>query len=194
MATGFVKNGAKVCQTCIAWRSLANGTHTCQVYICSRSARDCDATAAELNALGPGKCISIPADLQSFEAVVNLVKTLSSKEKALHVLVNNAGAVWGADVDNYPASCLIYWILIHNIDDMLLDIGLGVHKSVDTESATRIHPDPTTSSPPPIRRRTRWQEWPGLQRSSKNNQRQLYYQVNKHTAHTDPCVSLDRIG
>lgn len=85
IATGFVKNGAKV-------------------YICSRSAKDCDATAAELNALGPGKCISIPADLQSFEAVVNLVKTLSSKEKALHVLVNNAGAVWGASVDDYPDS------------------------------------------------------------------------------------------
>ncbi len=34
-----------------------------QVYITSRSAQDCAATEKELNALGPGQCIAIPADI-----------------------------------------------------------------------------------------------------------------------------------
>ncbi|KIK70840.1 hypothetical protein GYMLUDRAFT_210365 [Collybiopsis luxurians FD-317 M1] len=83
IATGFVKNGAKV-------------------YISSRSPKDCVQTASELNALGPGTCTSIPADLQKVEEVERLVHELSSKEQALHVLVNNAGAVWGASLDEFP--------------------------------------------------------------------------------------------
>ncbi|KAI0783479.1 NAD-P-binding protein [Abortiporus biennis] len=83
IATGFVSNGAKV-------------------YISSRSAKDCEATAKELNALGPGSCIAIPADMQKLSEVERLVKELSAKEKSLHVLVNNAGAAWGDTIDDYP--------------------------------------------------------------------------------------------
>jgi len=83
VATGFVKNGAKV-------------------YITSRSAKDCDATAKELNQIAPGSCVPIPADLQKLSEVDRLVKELSSREKALHVLVNNAGATWGASVYEHP--------------------------------------------------------------------------------------------
>lgn len=42
--------------------------------------------------------------MQKLEEVDRLVKELSSKEKALHVLVNNAGAAWGDGVDDYPVS------------------------------------------------------------------------------------------
>ncbi|KAF7985315.1 hypothetical protein HWV62_6497 [Athelia sp. TMB] len=83
IATGFVANGAKV-------------------YISARSAKDCDETAKELTKMGPGTCIAFPADLQKLQAVDALVKELSSKEKALHVLVNNAGAAWGAGIDEHP--------------------------------------------------------------------------------------------
>ncbi|KAK7689972.1 hypothetical protein QCA50_006612 [Cerrena zonata] len=83
IAAGFVSNGAKV-------------------YISSRSAKDCEVTAGELNKLGPGQCFAIPADLQKVSEVERLVKVLSEKEKALHVLVNNAGAAWGASIDDYP--------------------------------------------------------------------------------------------
>ncbi|KAG7099050.1 hypothetical protein E1B28_000925 [Marasmius oreades] len=85
IAAGFVRNGAKV-------------------YISSRSAKDCEATATELNELGPGVCIPLPADLQKYEEVERLAKQLSSKEQILDVLVNNAGAVWGAPVDEFPDS------------------------------------------------------------------------------------------
>ncbi|KAI9065950.1 AAA-domain-containing protein [Trametes sanguinea] len=85
IATGFVKNGAKV-------------------YISSRSAKDCEATAKELNAEGAGICIPLPADMQKLEEVERLVTELGAREKALHVLVNNAGAAWGATLDDYPDS------------------------------------------------------------------------------------------
>ncbi|KAI1789957.1 NAD(P)-binding protein [Ganoderma leucocontextum] len=85
IATGFIKNGAKV-------------------YISSRSPKDCAATEKELNELGPGQCIAIPADMQKLEQVDHLVAELSKREKALHVLVNNAGAAWGDTLDDYPDS------------------------------------------------------------------------------------------
>ncbi|KAJ8520085.1 hypothetical protein ONZ45_g3042 [Pleurotus djamor] len=72
-----------------------------KVYISSRSVAQCDETARELKALGPGECISIPADLQKFEEVERLVKAISSQEPRLHVLVNNAGAAWEEPLDDY---------------------------------------------------------------------------------------------
>ncbi|KAK7468739.1 hypothetical protein VKT23_003242 [Stygiomarasmius scandens] len=72
------------------------------VYISSRSAEDCKVTADELTVLGPGICIPIPADLQKYEEVERLAGELASREKELHVLVNNAGAAWGATLDDFP--------------------------------------------------------------------------------------------
>jgi len=83
ISTGFVKNGAKV-------------------YISSRSAKDCDETAQELNKLGPGSCVPIAADMQNLSEVERLVKEISAKEKVLHILVNNAGVAWAEKIDTYP--------------------------------------------------------------------------------------------
>ncbi|KAI9320495.1 hypothetical protein BX666DRAFT_1851819 [Dichotomocladium elegans] len=83
IATGFVQGGAKV-------------------YISSRSVKACDEVAAKLSALGPGQCIAIPADLQNSEDVKKLAAALSKQEDHLDVLVNNAGATWGAPIDQYP--------------------------------------------------------------------------------------------
>ncbi|KAF9995869.1 hypothetical protein BGZ80_007324 [Entomortierella chlamydospora] len=83
IAHGFVVNGAKV-------------------YISSRSAKVCDQVAEELNKLGQGQCISIPADLQSLDEVKRLVAEISKRESKLHVLINNAGANWGEAIATYP--------------------------------------------------------------------------------------------
>ena len=57
---------------------VANGA---RVYISSRNRTgDCDEAAAALNAMGPGQCISLPADLSSDEACVDLAKRLGEKE------------------------------------------------------------------------------------------------------------------
>jgi NADP-dependent 3-hydroxy acid dehydrogenase YdfG len=83
IARGFVENGAKV-------------------YISARSKKECDETARELTALGPGICTAIPANLQELGEVDRLIKELERYETTLHVLVNNAGAAWGAMIDDYP--------------------------------------------------------------------------------------------
>ncbi|KAI4526285.1 NAD(P)-binding protein [Schizophyllum commune Loenen D] len=71
------------------------------VYVSSRSAKDCDKTASELTALGPGTCISLPANLQSVQEIQRLVSELKSREQVLDVLINNAGAAWGESVDTH---------------------------------------------------------------------------------------------
>src|ERR1051325_4410061 len=81
IARGFVEAGAKV-------------------YISSRKKEVCDQVAAELSSIG--ECISIPADLSSNDGLSKLVAELSSREQALHILVNNAGAAWGAPLAEYP--------------------------------------------------------------------------------------------
>ncbi|MDE3064652.1 MAG: SDR family oxidoreductase [Acidobacteriota bacterium] len=69
------------------------------VYISSRKAEACDALAAELSA--SGVCVSIPADLSSEDECRRLAEELSRREDRLDVLVNNAGAAWGAPMADY---------------------------------------------------------------------------------------------
>ena len=84
IATGFVEAGATV-------------------YISARKAEACDATAEELGALdAPGTCVSVPADLSTRSGVDALVRAVAERTDAVHVLVNNAGATWGAPLDEYP--------------------------------------------------------------------------------------------
>lgn len=88
IAEGFLVNGAKV-------------------YISGRDAAACDATVADLSKVARhGATIhAIPADLQKLEACNALVDAIAKREPAgLHVLVNNAGAAWGEDIDTFPDS------------------------------------------------------------------------------------------
>jgi NAD(P)-dependent dehydrogenase (short-subunit alcohol dehydrogenase family) len=71
-----------------------------RVYISARKAEACDATAAELSALGP--CVSLPADVSTQDGVRQLVAAYQRHEPALDILVNNAGAAWGAPYDEFP--------------------------------------------------------------------------------------------
>lgn len=70
------------------------------VYISSRNAEVCDAVAAELSDLGT--CHSVPADLAGVAGVEHLAATVAAAEPAVHILVNNAGATWGAPLEDYP--------------------------------------------------------------------------------------------
>ncbi|HEY1617246.1 MAG TPA: SDR family oxidoreductase [Streptosporangiaceae bacterium] len=73
----------------------------CRVYITARKAAACDETAARLSAFG--ECVSVPADLATREGVSELAGLLASREERLHILVNNAGATWGAPLEDYPS-------------------------------------------------------------------------------------------
>lgn len=72
-----------------------------RVYICSRKADVCDAAAVEL--ARHGECISMPADLSSMDEVERIASELEQREERLHILINNAGATWGASIDDFPA-------------------------------------------------------------------------------------------
>ncbi len=71
-----------------------------RVYISSRKAEVCDAVAERL--AEHGECISLPADLSSAEGVDGLVAAIGERESELHLLVNNAGATWGAPLEDFP--------------------------------------------------------------------------------------------
>jgi NAD(P)-dependent dehydrogenase (short-subunit alcohol dehydrogenase family) len=71
-----------------------------KVYIASRKLDVCEATAAELSAYGT--CVPIGGDVSSPEGCTALAAEVRRAERALHVLVNNAGATWGAPLAEFP--------------------------------------------------------------------------------------------
>jgi NAD(P)-dependent dehydrogenase (short-subunit alcohol dehydrogenase family) len=71
------------------------------VIISSRKAEDLQATAEELSSRG--KCTAIPADLSSPDGASELANAVTARSDRLHILVNNAGATWGAPLEEFPA-------------------------------------------------------------------------------------------
>lgn len=94
-----VTGGSRGIGEMIAAGYLANGA---KVYITSRKAAVCDATAARLAADYSGECISIPADMASLEGIEGFVSMLRELETHVDVLVNNAGVAWGAPLEEFP--------------------------------------------------------------------------------------------
>ncbi len=84
-AQGFVQNGAKV-------------------FIASRKESELKKTAERINAIGPGKCEYVVADLKDKAGCDGLVKEIKKRTDRLTVLVNNTGASWGAPYDDFPES------------------------------------------------------------------------------------------
>jgi NAD(P)-dependent dehydrogenase (short-subunit alcohol dehydrogenase family) len=93
----LVTGGSRGIGRMIAAGFLAQGA---KVYISARKAAACDATAAELSAIGP--CISLPADISTPDGLKSLVAAYAARESRLDILVNNAGAAWGAPFDEFP--------------------------------------------------------------------------------------------
>jgi len=85
IARGFVESGA-------------------DVFITARKADVCEETARTLNAVGPGSCTALAHDLSTLEGIESFVTAFREHADKLHVLVNNAGAAWGAPFEEYPES------------------------------------------------------------------------------------------
>src|SRR5437867_1763731 len=81
IARGFVEAGAKV-------------------YIASRKREEVEHAAAEL--ARNGSCVGVAADLSTEAGTRALADAVAGREGALHILVNNAGANWGAPLTEYP--------------------------------------------------------------------------------------------
>ncbi|HZR80991.1 MAG TPA: SDR family oxidoreductase [Candidatus Binatia bacterium] len=85
-------------------RMIAQGfvEHGANVYVASRKQEDVDVVARELGSLG--RCTAIAANLATQAGARELADAIAAREPALHVLVNNAGANWGAPLAEYPDS------------------------------------------------------------------------------------------
>ena len=94
-----VTGGSRGIGEMIAAGYLANGA---KVYITSRKAEVCDATAERLSQTYGGECISIPADMATLQGIESFVSAFGEKESRLDVLVNNAGVAWGAPLEEFP--------------------------------------------------------------------------------------------
>jgi NAD(P)-dependent dehydrogenase (short-subunit alcohol dehydrogenase family) len=81
IAQGFVQNGARV-------------------YVSSRKPEACEQVAHELSEFGA--CAAIPADVARAEGWMAVVEGMTNHEGYIDVLVNNAGATWGAPLEEYP--------------------------------------------------------------------------------------------
>jgi len=81
IARGFVENGVKT-------------------YITARNEEALQATAEELSA--HGECIAIPSNLSTVEGLTAFANEIKAQESKLDILINNAGATWGANIDDFP--------------------------------------------------------------------------------------------
>jgi NAD(P)-dependent dehydrogenase (short-subunit alcohol dehydrogenase family) len=97
--TAVVTGGSRGIGLMIARGLLQAGA---RVYISSRKADACAEAAAELAEYGPVH--AIPADLSAEPECLRLAAEVGGRERAVNVLVNNAGATWGAPLEDYPAA------------------------------------------------------------------------------------------
>lgn len=95
--TAVVTGGSRGIGGMIARGFVENGVKT---YITSRKEEELRATEAELNELGT--CIGIPSDLSTQQGVEAFAAAIAEREATLDILINNAGASWGASIDEFP--------------------------------------------------------------------------------------------
>jgi len=84
-AQAFIQNGAKV-------------------IIASRKEKELQKVVARLNALGPGKCEYVVADLKDKAGCDALCREIAKKTDRVTVLLNNSGATWGDKYTDFPGS------------------------------------------------------------------------------------------
>jgi len=92
-----VTGGSRGIGAMIARGYLESGVKT---YITSRKLDELQATAKEFSEIG--ECIAIQSDLSTMDGVKAFADAIKAKEPQIHILVNNAGASWGAPIDEYP--------------------------------------------------------------------------------------------
>ena len=83
-----------------------------KVILSSRKADACAGAVRELSSLGPVS--ALPADVSTETGCRSLAEQVRARTEAVHILVNNAGATWGAPLTEFPSDA---W-------DKVLDLNL----------------------------------------------------------------------
>jgi NAD(P)-dependent dehydrogenase (short-subunit alcohol dehydrogenase family) len=97
--TALVTGGSRGIGLMIARGLLEAGA---RIVISSRKEADLNKAAAELSLIG--ECDPVPADLSTREGAIKLAGDVSAGFPELNILVNNAGATWGAPLEDFPQS------------------------------------------------------------------------------------------
>jgi NADP-dependent 3-hydroxy acid dehydrogenase YdfG len=120
-AQAFVQNGARV-------------------FIASRKESELRSTTDRLNALGPGRCSYIVADLKDKAGCLGLCEELKKQTDRLTVLVNNTGASWGDDYYNYPEHAWdkLYALNVKSIFYMTVGCEELLTKGADMHNPSRV--------------------------------------------------------
>jgi len=92
ISSGLVENGATV-------------------YINSRKAAACEEAVRELSK--HGTCHALPGDISTEAEIRRVLSEIEGREQKLHILVNNAGATWGAPLESYPEDA---WNKVMNVN------------------------------------------------------------------------------
>lgn len=92
-----VTGGSRGIGKMIAAEFVRRGVRT---YITARKADACAETANELSEYG--ECIALPCDLSTMDGVATFAAEIAEREEQLDILINNAGAAWGAPFDEFP--------------------------------------------------------------------------------------------
>ena len=92
---------------------IAEGLVRCgaRVYVASRKVDACEAAQSKLSEYG--ECIAIPSDVATLAGCQKLADEIANREDKLHVLVNNAGLTWGAQIDEFPEKA---WDRVMDLD------------------------------------------------------------------------------
>ncbi len=109
-----------------------------KVYISSRKADVCDAVAAELSKVGT--CVSIPADLGTEAGCRHLAGELAKREERVHILVNNAGANWGAPLEQYPDDAFdkVFALNVKGVFHLTRLLVPLLHKAASDDDPARV--------------------------------------------------------
>jgi NAD(P)-dependent dehydrogenase (short-subunit alcohol dehydrogenase family) len=83
----------------------------CEVIITARKVEQVVAAADELSARGT--CVAVPADLSTDDGIEHLVAAVRERWDRLDILCNNAGATWGAPLDEFPEHA---WDKVMNVN------------------------------------------------------------------------------
>ncbi|MEX0617634.1 MAG: SDR family oxidoreductase [Pseudohongiellaceae bacterium] len=99
--SALITGGSSGIGLMIARGLLLNGV---KVTIASRKQEKCDRALTELTPLG--NCDAMVADVTDAQQRHHLVEELTSRtgDAGLDILINNAGANWGAEIEDYPDS------------------------------------------------------------------------------------------
>jgi NAD(P)-dependent dehydrogenase (short-subunit alcohol dehydrogenase family) len=133
--TALVTGGSRGIGLMIARGLLQAGA---RVIVSSRKAADVQSAARELAELGD--CVAIPGDISTPEGAAALAAATQERFPELDILLNNAGAAWGAPLEEFPASG---WekVLHTNVEGVFhLTVALlpALRAAADAEDPSRV--------------------------------------------------------